>query len=40
MTTKPYPIIDLHCDLTIYLAKVDGAHPNAVDDIGCGRVNI
>lgn len=35
MTTKPYPIIDLHCDLPIYLAKVVGAHPNTVDDIGC-----
>ncbi|MEZ5040449.1 MAG: membrane dipeptidase [Saprospiraceae bacterium] len=29
-----YPIVDLHCDLLLYLAKAPGAHINGTKDIG------
>lgn len=30
-----YPVVDLHCDLTDYLATVEGATPNDTEGIGC-----
>jgi len=35
VTTPTLPIIDLHCDLLAYLAKVEGAKPDDVHEVGC-----
>ncbi|MFH1843477.1 MAG: membrane dipeptidase [bacterium] len=32
---SPLPICDLHCDLSVYMATVDGAAPDRAADIGC-----
>lgn len=31
----PFPIVDLHCDLLSYLAKIPNASPFATEDIAC-----
>ena len=30
-----FPIIDMHCDLLVYLARDEDAHPSKMEDIGC-----
>jgi microsomal dipeptidase-like Zn-dependent dipeptidase len=35
-TPNRLPIIDMHCDLLVYLTDVPGSAPDKVEEIGCG----
>lgn len=39
-STPPLPIIDMHCDLLVYLTDVPGADMNKASDIGCALPNL